>query len=122
MHGTRPIKDHQLKTILKPLSSFKSINEKNISNPYLFRDAAKVTTFVRTAGNHTKELWRFVQEASCADLRLASFYRSLKLRYPMDVGGITRDGRVSTELGTGSLRQAVGILTPKYFRPVVANE
>ena len=48
--------------------------------------------------------------------------RSLKLRYPMDVGGITRDDRVSTELGTGSLRQAVGILTPKDFRPVVDTE
>ena len=140
------ITDHQLKTLLKPLFSFKSINEKNISNPYLFRDATKVTTFVRTAGNRTRELWRFIQEASCADLRLAeldhsslkkmlpfcsgrvpilvhpSFYRSLKLRYPMDVGGITRDDRVSTELGTGSLRQAVGILTPKDFRPVVDTE
>ena len=140
------ITDHQLKTLLKPLFSLKSINEKNISNPYLFRDAAKVTTFVRTAGNRTRELWRFIQEASCADLRLAeldhsslkkmlpfcsgrvpilvhpSFYRSLKLRYPMDVGGITRDDRVSTELGTGSLRQVVGILTPKDFRPVVDTE
>ena len=140
------ITDHQLKTILKPLSSFRHINEKNISNPYLFRDAAKVTTFVRAAGNRTRELWRFIQEASCADLRLAelehsslkkmlpfcsgrvpilvhpSFYRSLKLRYPMDVGGITRDDRVSTELGTGSLRQAVGIINPKDFRPIVASE
>ena len=51
-----------------------------------------------------------------------SFYRYLKLRYPMDVGGITRDDRVSTELGTGSLRQAVGILNPKDFRPVVDIE
>ena len=41
------------------------------------------------------------------------FYRFLKLRYPMDVGGITRDDRVSTELGTGSLHQAVGILQSK---------
>ena len=41
---------------------------------------------------------------------------------PMDVGGITRDDRVSTELGTGSLRQAIGILTPKDFRPVVESE
>ena len=40
----------------------------------------------------------------------------------MDVGGITRDDRVSTELGTGSLRQAVGILTPKDFQPIVASE
>ena len=40
----------------------------------------------------------------------------------MDVGGITRDDRVGTELGTGSLRQAIGILTPMNFQPVVANE
>ena len=105
-----------------------------------------LTTFVRSAGNRTKELWHFIDEASRADVKLAdtknvmlkkmlpfcssrvpilvhpSFYRSLKLRYPMDVEGITRDDRVSTELGTGSLRQAVGILTPKDFRPVVDSE
>ena len=40
----------------------------------------------------------------------------------MDFGGITRDDRLSTELGTGSLRQAVGILTPKDFRPIVDTE
>ena len=40
----------------------------------------------------------------------------------MDVGGITWDDRVNTELGTGSLRQAVGIHTPKDFRPVVDTE
>ena len=62
------ITDHQLKTILKPLFSFKSINEKSIANPYLFRDAAKVTTFVRAASTRTRELWRFIQEASCANL------------------------------------------------------
>ena len=73
-----------------------------------------VTTFVRSAGNRTKELWRFIEEASRTDIRLAetehpllnamstkctgrvpiyvhlSFYRSLKLQYPMDVGGIPR--------------------------------
>ena len=51
-----------------------------------------------------------------------SLYRSLKLRYPFDVGGISRSGWVTSELCTGSLHQAVGILTPKDFRPVVANE
>ena len=104
-----------------------------------------VTTFVRSAGNWTKELWRFIEEASRADMRLAemehyslndistkctgripiyvhpSSYRSLKLRYPFDVGGISGSGRVTSELCTGSLHQAVGILTPKDFRPVVAN-
>ena len=105
-----------------------------------------LTTFVRSAGNRTKELWQFIEEASRVDVMLAdtgnnmlrkmlhycvgrvpilvhpSFYRSLKLWYPMDVGGITRDNRVSTELGAGSLRQVVGILTPKDFRPVVDSE
>ena len=94
-----------------------------------------MTTFVRSAGNRTKDLWRFIEEASRVDIRLAElehpslkkmlsfcsgrvpiyvhpcFYRSLKLKYPLDVGGISRDSRVTTELGTGSLRQAVGILT-----------
>ena len=100
-----------------------------------------VTTFVRSAGNRTKELWQFIEEASRADMRHDSlndisakctgrvpiyvhptFYRSLKLRFPFDVGGISRSGRVTPELCTGSLRQAVGILTPKDFRLVVANE
>ena len=105
-----------------------------------------VTTFVRSAGNLTKELWRFIAEASRTDIRLVEmlhsslknmstkctdsvpiyvhpcFYRSLKLRYPLDVGGISRDGRVTCELSTGSLRQAVGIVTPEDFRSAVDRE
>ena len=118
----------------------------DITNPYLFKDVPMLTTFVRTAGNQTKELWQFIDDASRTDVMLAdtknsmlrkmlpfcagrvpilvhpSFYRSLKLRYTVDVGGITRDDRVSTELGTGSLRQAVGILSPKDFQPVVDTD
>ena len=37
---------------------------------------------------------------------LPFFYRSLKLRYPLDVRGVSREGRITTELGTGSLRHA----------------
>ena len=44
------------------------------------------------------------------------------MQFPLDVGGITKDDRVMTELGTGSLRQAVGILTPKDFRLIVDSE
>ena len=103
------------------------------------------TTFVRSPGNRTKELWQFIEEASRTDIALAEmgysshkdlsskctgkvpiyvypcFYRSLQLRYSYNVGGISRDGRDFTELCTGSLRQAVGILTTKDFRPVVDN-
>ena len=46
-----------------------------------------------------------------------SFYRFLKSRYPMDVGGISRYGRVTNELGSVSLPQAVGILTRSISGP-----
>ena len=84
-----------------------------------------VTIFVRPVGNRTRELWRFLEEASRTDIRLAElehpslnimlskctdrvpiyvhtcFYRALKLRYPINNGGISRDGRVTSELGSG---------------------
>ena len=132
--------DHHVKKSLKPLTSRKTIDKhKDITNPYLSRGAPMVTTFVRSAGNRTKELWRYIEEASRTDITLVemehsslnvmsskctgrvpiyvhpSFYRSLKLRYPLDVDGISRDGRVTTELG-------IGILTPEDFRPLVDSE
>ena len=51
-----------------------------------------------------------------------SFHMALKLKYLLDVGGISRDGRVTTELSTGSLRHAAGILTLEDFQPVVDSE
>ena len=105
-----------------------------------------VTTFVLSAGNRTKELWRFIEEASRAVIRLAdmehkslkvmatkctgrvpiyvhpSFFRSLKLRHLVDVGGITRNDRLNTELGSGSLHKTVGILTPEDFLSEVTSE
>ena len=50
------------------------------------------------------------------------FYRALKLRCPLNVGVISWVGRVTTELGTGSLCQAIGIFTPEDFRPLVDTE
>ncbi len=109
-----PNQDHVLKQSLKQLRSLKKIDEKDITNPYHFKDAPKLTTFVRLAGNRTKELWNFIDEASQADIMLVdtknpmlkkmlpfcsgrvpilvhpSFYRSLKLRYPVDADGLTQ--------------------------------
>ena len=59
-----------LKQSLKPLHSFKKIDTKHITKPHLFKDAPKLTTFVRSAGNRTKELWNFIDEASRADVML----------------------------------------------------
>ena len=142
------VSDFQLRKALKPLLSLEKIQNLNISNPANFRSAAMVTTFVRSAGDRTKGVWKFLSTVCQTDMGIklaelehsslkkcipfcsgrvpilvhASLYRSLKLRFPIDVGGITRDNQVTTELGTGSLRQAVGILTPKDFRPVVDTE
>ena len=133
--------DHHLKKNTKPVDQFKKIKGKDVTNPYLFRGEPMVTTFVRSAGTRTKELWRFLEDASRTGLEHPSlnqilhqctgrvpiyvhpsFYRALKLLYPMDVGRISRDGRVTNELSSGSLRQAVNILTPEDFRSVVDSE
>ena len=106
-----PIIDHHIKKTLTSLTTLKTI-EKKVTNPYLFRVAPMVTTFVRPISNRTKMLWHFIEEASWADIRLAKmehpslkkmmihcagrvmiyvhpcFYRSLKLKYPLDIGGI----------------------------------
>ena len=57
-----PLADFQISRALKPLLDFKKIPEKNISNPYLFRDAPMATTFVPSAGSRTKGVWRFIVE------------------------------------------------------------
>ena len=139
--------DHRMKKkSLTPLMSLKNVNNKKISNPYLFRGVSIVTIFGCLISYQTKELWKLIEGASLADMRLAEmeypsvkkmlthcasrfpiyvhpcFYRSLKLRYPLDVGGISRDDRFTTELGTGSLGQAVGILTTEDFWSVVDGE
>ena len=138
--------DFQLRKALK--LSLDKIQNLNVSNTVNFRSAAMGTTFVRSAGDRTKGVWKFLSTVCQTDtgIKLAelehsslkkcilycsgrvpilvhpSLYRSLKLQFPIDVGGITRDNRVTTELGTDSLRQAVGILTPKDFQPVVDTE
>ena len=50
------------------------------------------------------------------------FDRALKLRFPMDVGGVPRDGRVTITLGRGSLVHAIGILTLENFKTVIDIE
>ena len=58
--------------------SLKSVNNKIISNPYLFRGAPMVTTFVRLASNRTKEFWQFIVGAYRADMKLAEMDPTLR--------------------------------------------
>ena len=99
-----------------------------------------MTTFIRAAGDRSKGLWQLLDTVRQTDVGVKlvelehsslrclpfcsgripilvhpSFYRSLKVLYPLDVGGVSRDG-------TGSLRQTVGILTPGDFRPIVSTD
>ena len=113
--------------------------KKIIYNPYLFRRALMVTTSVSLTRSRTKGVWRLIEKASRADIKMAElehpylrkimslcsdrvsiyvnpcFYRSQKLRYPLVVDGESRDGRVT-------LRHAVGILTREDFCAVVNSE
>lgn len=43
---------------------------------------------------------------------------ALKLSFPMDFDEIVNDRRITSDLDTGSLGQAVGALTSVDFRPV----
>ena len=47
---------------------------------------------------------------------------SLKFRFPLDIGGLSRDDCVTTELDTGFLQLAIGILSTKDFETVVDTE
>ena len=135
--------DFQLRRALKPLLEFKKIRDKKICNPNLFRGTPMVTTFVRSTGGRTKDVWQFLEKASRADIRLAelehpsfqkilsycsgrviiyvhpSFYRSLKLRFSLDC---PKMAEYPTELGSDFLRHAVGILTSKDFQNIIDTD
>ena len=69
----------QLRRALKLLIDFKRINNKNIYNPYLFRGAPMVTTFVRSTGSRTKGVWGLIEKVNRAGIRLAEMdHPSLK--------------------------------------------
>ena len=51
-----------------------------------------------------------------------SFKRALKVRFPLDVGGLSGNAWVATELSTSSLRQTISNLIPEDFQPVVDTE
>ena len=91
--------DHHLKKALKPLSTLKPIDNKEITNPYLFRDAPMVTTFVRSASNRTKELWCFIEEASRTDIRLAGMEHPPSMSYQINVRAGSRFMFIPVSIG-----------------------
>ena len=112
------ITDFQLQKALKPLLDLEKMKDMKFSNPVNNRSAPMVTTFVRSAGNHTRGVWKFLDTVWQTDTGIKlvdmehyslkqclnfcagrvpilvhpSFYRSLKVRFPLDVGAVSRDG------------------------------
>ena len=146
--GLESVTDYQLRKTLKPLIDLEKINGKRVCNPTNFRSAPMVTTFARSSGDHSKGVWKFLDTVHQTDTGVVlaelehsslkrclpycwrripilvhpSLYRSLKVRFPLDVGGVSRKCRMTTELGTGSLRRSFGIITPGDFRPIVDTD
>ena len=146
--GLESVADHQLRKSLKPLLNLEKVNGKKVCNLSNFRGAPMMTTFICSAGDRSKGVWKFLDMVCQTDTGVEltelehpslkrclpyctgrvpilvhpSLYRSLKVRFPMDVGRVSRNFRMTTELGSGSLRQAVGILTPGDFRPIVDTD
>ena len=46
--------------MLKPLLQLEKIDKKKVNNPLNFKSAAMVTTFIRSAGDRTKGVWKFL--------------------------------------------------------------
>lgn len=114
---------------------------KSIEDPRNFPNAPGVTTCVRDTGTYLK-VWGHLTEAkeTFPNMRMVemnspylkklkqycavrvpvflhpSLHRCVKLTYFTDVGGIALEGRMTSELGVGSLGQSV--LTSADFRPV----
>ena len=130
---------------LRYLLSAKHINDQDIEDPRNFPKAQRVLTVIRL-GTGTRQTWAMVEEAlksfnkyhasSCHNCKMIllnklkqfcsgrapvlvhpSLYRALKLTFPWDVGGLSADGSVKTEMGQGSMGEAVGILSPSMFKP-----
>ena len=115
--------DYSLKKALKPLIHLKKVTDLPVANPLNFRGALMMygNFWIRQVGLMWVWGWwnpSLKKMLSYCSGRVPipvhpSIYWSLKLKFPMDVGSLSRDGRVTTELGIGSLRHAVGIITPR---------
>lgn len=72
------------------------------TNLYKAKDAVPEQSMAQTGTTDLKKLSR-----SCAEWVTGLFhlseYRAFKLKYPIDVGGIVLDERMTSELGTESL-------------------
>ena len=131
LHKVQP----QLLKDLRVLLNFKEVNGHNVEHPKIFSGASVITVIRRGRGsegvmkmlgeaNEALGPISYFKEDLCKGLigRVPvvlhpSLYRSIKLTFPLDVGGLAHDGAIDNEMATGSMSQTVGVLTPAMFSP-----
>lgn len=139
----------QQKVRYTQLKNFLYVSGDNVTDPTKFKDAPLLTTFIRVnKDSRTEALWAWINAAKDAipgqqlvdtehpllnnlvfkyEGRVPvyihpSFYRALKLIFPLDVGGMAKNGVPSVDLLNGSLGQACHVLATGDFRPVCDTE
>lgn len=125
---------------LKVLLSMNKCGEKDLEDPTNFPHAKMVLSVVRI-GSGSRQAWGMIEvkktfETSpiiitenkelsklkqfCAGRAPVvvhpSLYRALKLTFSCDVGGISHNGTIKTEMATESMGEAVGIFTQTMFQ------
>ena len=129
---------------LRPLKRLHTVDGKLVDDPRNFPDAPFVIAIIRYVQGRQYRVWEMIDAAREAvpGMKLVnwwhyslnslnklcsgrvcvyvhpSLYRALKVTFPTDVGGIVTSGRLTTDLGHGSLGQTVGLLTPEHFGTV----
>lgn len=113
----------------------------DVEDPHNFPKAKRVLTVIRS-GVAGKQIWAMMAEANetfgsfppmaCFEDEVVkklhqycsgrfpvfvhpSLYRALKLTFSLDIDGLSPDGTIKTKMGTGSMGEAVGVLTPSMF-------
>ena len=65
--GLESVVNFQLWKTLKPLLDLERVNRKGVCNPVNFSSAPMVTTFVRSSGDRTKGIWKFLDTVCQTD-------------------------------------------------------
>lgn len=62
------------------------------------------------------KLKQFCMERATVFVHL-SFYKTLKVAYPWDIGGLSLDVSIKNEMVHGPMGMAIGVLSPTMYRP-----
>lgn len=121
---------------MKPLLKVSTVDGQSVEDTRNFPKVYGLIAWIRNSGRDLK-IWDHLSESKDGEngnTRLKkknakvlcregscyspTLYRDLTLSYPTDVASIVLDGRMTTEIDTGSLVQSARLLLSADFRPV----